>query len=367
MAQENNRSFGRGWKEFWGRRRVMMPIPFPETSIVTQPDTFRVDTPGYYLPLPAMTAAIVASSTGQKQVFTEGGYKELQEGAYTIQYVDLSERFITLPRIAASTKDGSEVSFVISITYRINDASQIIKVATPLQTLFSVCEAVIKNIIITHHHDELIGKPGNEQIIPDYEIIQYIKEQVSMKQACRAFWVMDVIVKERYGNPEIGKLKHESLVQEKKNITRLQNVVQQQGIAEKQQTLERTKAETDSMVKEMQALCEANKSEILKQVRILDVELEIMRKQPNMRQERIMKIIDVKRQALENLLQLTKIAGFPRDVNDLELMEKILGSLSETPIDTPELPLERSKSANELSSTIINLIAPKKRDSEQPE
>jgi hypothetical protein len=362
MTQDDNNAFDRNWKEFWGRRKIIEPIPFTETSILTQPATIRVGGSGHFLQLPANTAGIITSSTGNKQVFTEGGYFKLEEGAYTIQYVDLSERFITLPKIAAATKDGSNVSLTISIGYKVNDPTQIIGVTTPLQTLFSVCEAATKNFIVTHRHDELIGEPGKEQYIADNEIIQDLKEQVAMNQACRAFWVMNVIIKERYGNLEISKIKHDSLVQEKKNITERQNIIQQQGIAEEQKLLEKTKAEQKSMVTEMQALTDANKSEILKHARYLEIELENLRKQPDYQQEQIIKMIEVKKQALETLSHLYTISGFPRDTNDLKLIEKILGSLSETHIVTPELPPERSKSVNDLSSTIINLIAPKKKE-----
>jgi hypothetical protein len=87
-----------------------------------------------------------------------------------------------------------------------------------------------------------------------------------------------------------------------------------------------------------------------------------MRKTIDTEQEQVLRMIDVKRQALETLLHLSKISGFPRDANDLKLMEKILGSLSEQQLDRPEIPPERSKSVNELSSTIINLIVPKDKE-----
>ena len=151
-------------------------------------------------------------------------------------------------------------------------------------------------------------------------------------------------------------------MQEKKNLTERQNVIRQQEIAEEQKRLEQTKAEQESMVIEMQALAEANKSEISKHARLLEIELENMRKQPDYQQEQIMKMIEVKKQALETLSHLYTISGFPRDTNDAQLIEKILGSLSETHILTPELPPERSKSVNDLSSTIINLITPKKKE-----
>jgi hypothetical protein len=309
-----------------------------------------------------MTAAIITSPTGSKQVFTEGGYKDLEEGGYTIQFVDLSERNLNLPRITAATRQGSDVSLTVSLNYKVYDPTQIISVAEPLKTLLSVCEAAIKNFIITHRHDEIFSEPGSDQFINDNEIIQHIKEQVAMNQSCRAFWVMNVIIKERFGNPEISRLKHRELVQEKTNLTQLQNVVQQQGIAEEQQKLEKTRAEQDSMVKEIQAVGEANRSEILKYARMLEIELETMGKQPDMQQEQIVKVIELKREALRTLLRLYTISGFPRDANELRLMEKILDSLSETHIVTPELPSERSESANELSKTIINLINPKKKD-----
>jgi len=362
MTQEENHSLRRIWKEFWGRKRVMEPIPYDETAITTQPVQLRVMTDGHYFSLPSMTAAVLTSPTGQKQVFLDGGYKELKEGAYMVQYVDMSERLFTFSNVSASTTNGSDVSMTVSITYKVDDPIQVINASAPLQTLYSVCEGAIKNFIITHRHDEIIGEIGNENLISDYYIIQHIKEQITMNRICRAFWVMDVMIKERTGDPEIGTLKHVDLVQEKRSLTELHKVIQQQGIAEEHKVVATKKAEEDQIVKELQALTEANRSEILKQARLLEIELEALRKQPDMQQERILKIIDAKRQALENLFQLSKTAGFPRDENDIRLMEKIVSSLSETPNEAPKSLPQRLKPENELSSTIINLITPKKKD-----
>jgi len=363
MTQEDNRSLSRRWKERRGQNTIMEPIPFAETEILTQPVKLKVKTPGHFLSLPPMTAAIITSPTSHKQVFAEGGYKEeLQRGAYHIQYVDLSERSITIPRITEHSKDGAEVSLTVSISFKVNEPEQIIKVAKPLQELLDVCKASVKSLIATHYHAELINEPGNMQYLADHDIIQFIKEKVVMNQSCRAFWVMDVIIKERHGNPEISQLKHTGLVQEKKNLTQLQNITQQKDIAEEQKQLERTKAEQDSMIKEIQALSEANRSEILKQARLLEIQLDELRKRPDMQHEQIKAIIDLKRQSLEALLRVYQVSGFPRDISDVTLVEKILSSLSESPVAVPELPPGRSEPVNELSSTIINLITPKKKE-----
>jgi hypothetical protein len=70
---------------------------------------------------------------------------------------------------------------------------------------------------------------------------------------------------------------------------------------------------------------------------------------------------------LKTLLHLNQISGFPRDTNDLKSIYKLIALLSEAQISTPETSQEQSKSVNELSSTIINLISPKRRDQEQSE
>jgi hypothetical protein len=360
MAKENKRSFTQKWNEFWGRQSVMEPIPYTETSILTQPVSINVGFFGYFLKLPPNTAAIIRSATDKTYVYTEGGQKDLQEGAYTLQYIDTSERFFKFPTITAPALDTPDVSLTISIFYKITDPSLVINNPTPLKALFAVCEGAIKNFIATHRYNELIGERENQYFLSDYHIVQHVKEQIALKDACKAFWVKDVIIEERLGSLKLTRLKQDRLVQENQSLIQKEGVLQQQEIAEQQKILERTRAEQDIMIKEMQALYEANRSEILKQARILEVELEALRKQPNLQQEQILKMIDVKKQALETLLHLYKIAGFPRDQSDLKIIDKILGSLSEAQIVTPELPPERSKSMNELNSTIINLIAPKK-------
>jgi regulator of protease activity HflC (stomatin/prohibitin superfamily) len=360
MAQENKRSFARGWKEFWGKRKVMPPIPFPETSILTQPDTFRVDTPGCFLPLPPITAAIVTSSTGQKQVFTEGGYKELPEGAYTIQYVDMSERLFNLPRIAASTIDGNEVSFTVSISYKVNDPSLVIQVATPLQVLFSVCEAAIKNFIISHHHDELIGEPGNGQIIADYKIIEFIKEQIALNQACRAFWVMDVIIKERFGNMEISRLKHDRSVQRNRNITQQEYLMQQQEIAEERKKLEIKNADIDRQILEIRALGKAEQSEILERAERLSIELDYLRNLPSMQHKEKLEVISAFDKIVQALIQAQIASGIPRDTNQMKLIENFISSFTDIQRITPQIPNESSKRVDELGTTIINLMTKKK-------
>ena len=359
MTQENKGSFIRDWKEFWGRKKIIEPIPFTETSILTQPVTFRIGYKGDFVQLPANTAGIITSATGQKQVIVQGGFYELDEGAYTIQYVDLRERTFTFSNVTASTINGSDVSLSVSITYKINDPTQVVNISTPLQTLFSVCDGAIKNFIVTHRHDELIGEKNNEKYISDYDIIRHIKERVAMNQTCRAFWLIDVVIVERYGNPDINKLKHERLVQENQSLIQRENIIQQQGIAEEEKILSTKKLEQDRIVKEGDAQIEARRSAILEEANRLRVELDNLRKDPDIQ----MRKIDALAKALETLTQAYIKSGFSRGLNEGGVLESFSRSLADIQSDTPQISSGRSRSVNELGSTIINLIAPEDKDS----
>jgi hypothetical protein len=365
MAQEDNRSFGQRWNEFWGRQNAMEPIPFTDTAILTQPIAINIGFIGYFLRLPQNTAAIIRSATNQAFVFTEGGQKDLPEGAYTLQYIDMSERFFTFSKVSAPALNGPEIFLTVSIFYKIEDPALIVNNPAPLTALFAICEGAIKNFIVTHRYDELIGERENENFIANDQIVQRIREEVAFKHAGRAFWLKDIIIEERYSSPELAHLKHERLVQENKKLIKHEGVTQDQRIAIEEKTLAQTKAETDGLVKEIQALTEANKSEISKHARLMEIELEGMRKNIDTNQKQALGMIDVKKEAIKTLLQLNQVAGFPHNAKELQSVYKLIALLSEAPISASEIPQEQSKNVNELSSTIINLIVPKRKDEDE--
>lgn len=361
MAQEDNRSLKQIWIEFQGRQNEPPPIDFGETSILTQPTAFRVWLfGGYYLPLPAMTAAIVTSPSGQKMVFSEGGYKNLQNGAYTLQYVDLHKRTLTFS-ITDTTLDGSKVSLAVSMNYKVHDPVEIANIAKPLDAFLAACEAAIRKVIKTHNHHEIIGEPDNERILSDDVIFKSVKEQVGKNQACRAFLLMDVVIKERVGDPKIIALQQQISVQEKESVIQREGVVQQQEIAEEQQGLALIKAETESLIQELQATTEADRSEILERARRLSVELETLPRLAEWQNAQVMRKLDVIEKALETLIQTQTIVGFPRNADDIRLLQNIIHALTESVRNLPMSPSEPVRPVNESRSTIINLLSPKNK------
>lgn len=364
MTQEGHRSFRQKMLELLGRYNAPPQIPFDETSILTQPEIFTagiiaIILGGYYLPLPAMTAAIITFPDGQKKFFQQGGVINLPSGTYTIQYVDLRERTLTVA-VTDTTRDGPKVSLTVSINYKVNDLFKILDVARPLGALLTACEAAVRRFITTHHHHEIIGEPGNEQVVADHEIIKSIKEQVAQNQACRVFVLMDILIKERYGDPTISTLKHEDLVQEKKNTIEREGIIRKQEIAEEQQTLALIEAETVRLIQETQAAGEANRSEILERARRLSVELEYLQKLPELEKEKL----EIIGKALDEIIHTQNMSGFPRDVDD-RLLQSILDALLRNAKTFPQIPPGHLPPHTESPSTIINLLSPKKKNRDQ--
>jgi len=353
MLQEDNRSLKQRLQEWLGRQNDPPIIPFDETCILTQPEIFTVGLlGGYYLNLPAMTAAMITCPGGEKKVFRVGGYIDLQNGAYTIQYVDLRERPLTFS-VTDTTRDGSKVSLTVSINYKVQDFFEVTNVVKPLDALLTACEAAVRKFISTHHHHEITGEPGNKRIISNDEIAKSIKEQVAQNQACGVFDLINVLIKEKYGDPTISTLKHEDLVQEKKSAIEREGVLQRQEIAEARQTLALIEAETARLIQETQAAGEANRSEILERAHRLSAELEYLQKRPEIEKAKL----EIIGKALDEIIHTQTMAGFPRDTDNRQLLQNILSALAEDSRNPPRIPSEE----NESKSTIINLLSPKKK------
>lgn len=357
MSQENRNSFIRNWLEFWGRRRIIEPIPFTDLAILTEPVSLMIGASGDYVPLPPNTAGIIVSSTGQKQVIVQGGFYELEEGAYTIQYLDLRERSYTFERISASTKDGFGISFTVSILYKVEDPVQIIPVSTPLQSLFTVCTGAVNNYITTHRHEELIGQE-NDAYIPDRHIIQHVKDKVAFNHVCRAFRLIDVVIVERHGSPEMNKIKQERVVQATENLTLEENYIQKQRVETERRKIDVANAEQDGLIKVIQAQAEARQSVILEDANRLRVELENLRKLPDIQHEQVLRKIDTLEKALEALIRAYIESGFSRGLNEGNVIESFSKSLADVQNVAPQITSERTRPVNELGSTIINLITP---------
>ncbi len=361
MPQNIILSIARWLIENRGRKIGISPIIFPETEIVSEPYNFQMGMFGSFLPLPSMTAAILTSPTGKREAFIEGGYIKLDYGSYTLEYVDRRERFYTFPTIKMATSDGPEISLNISISYQVTHPLRILDVRNPLTSFFSACDASIKSFIRSHKHDEIINEQDGDISIDDTEIAQYIISQIVHNQACRAFTLINVMVRERLGDRKILEIRQSRLVQDRASRASRENILQQQEIADEQKILEQKKAEQDGSIKELQTRFEANRQQIMYSAKELDVELENLRNAPHFQQERYLKALEVKQRALESLIQAQAMPGFPRDKNEKELVESIVNSIKDMQSLLPQDSADASNFREDVNSTFIRLMMPKKK------
>jgi hypothetical protein len=230
-------------------------------------------------------------------------------------------------------------------------------VRNPLDALYKGCEAALRHLIRTHKHDELIGETSDPKVVSDNDIIHEIKLQVSLNEGCRAFTLSHVSVLDRQGHTKLMGIREERIVQERVSERETEARRQKQKVALEQKELVSKEGE----IIELQAQIEKNRQQILFVARQLDVELERLRKLPQFQHEEILKDIDARSKAIESLIQAQAMPGFPRNADDLHLVDKIVNGLPNIPRVLDQAAPEQTEEAKELSSTLVQLIIPKKR------
>jgi hypothetical protein len=341
--------------EYWGRRKQLLPPEFPENEIVVGPYPLKINVlgAGYVPSFPKLDAIIVASN-GTRQL-SEGGYIKLPAGNYKVYYVDRHDRYTNLPDVKATTSDGASITISFGITYNVHDPIAVHNVRNPLDALFKGCEAAIRHITRTHKHDEMIGEQDDPTIIQNSQISDNVKLQVNLNEACRAFSLLNVNVIERQGHARLLNIREEEAVQQRAGKKEIENTRLKTQIATEQRDL----FVSQGALIEQQAINEKNRREILFVADKLTVELEKLRQLPRLKHEEILKIIDARSEALKSLIQAQAMPGFPRNAEDLHLVDKIVSEMPNISLDSE--PSNQVEDVNELSSTLIQLMIPKKR------
>ena len=345
------------WTEFQGRRESFLPPNFPDDEIVAGPYELKVNLlgAGYVRAFPAVSTIVVAANGDRHK--SDGGYVKLPAGTYKIYYVDCQDRFATLPEVQGVTSDGANVTLVLGITYRVSDPMFVQQIRNPLDALFTGCEAAIRQIIRLHKHDELIGEPEDPNIIPNNDIAQEILVQISLSEACRAFSLLNVNVIDRRGHSRLLNIREQRAVQKRATEKEIESTIQRLRIAEEQKELARKQGE----ITEQQAWIERNRQEILYAAQKLSVQLENMRKRPQYQHEEILKDIEARSKALESLIQAQAMPGFPRNADDLHLVDKIVSGLPNITSVIDNNALNQDEDIEELNSNLIHLMIPKKK------
>ena len=314
---------GKLWLEWKGRRKPAPRYKFQENEILSPP--YRKSAShlwqAIYLNLHPTHFAVAIGPTG-KMFNLQGGYNVLPPGSYNVHYVDRQSRVTRLPRTEEKTYDGAKVALELVVTYRVVDPVKALEIQQPVETLLEFIQSDLKEFIRSHKFDEIIGDLQGHKI-ENEELAQYIRaHHMARSPICKLFYIMDVVIKERIGDPKIIEQREKLQINQRQFDT--QSELQRQN-----QELERRVTEQDASIRRMKVESEANLQEYTKKIELQKIELERARADFLYRQEKWMRAMDAISQALSS-------PAHSRDPQVLQGIQQLLGAMGVSPAPSAE-------------------------------
>lgn len=351
----------RWWVETKGQRAHPAPPSF-QRGLITSPVNFVTGSfDANYLYLFPDTAAVLTTPDGKRILPTRAGYVDLPSGIYTLQYIDLHKHMNMLAPVKTESKDGLPVSLSVNLVWQVSPTNPlaVMMLDQPMNILLAACSNAIRSFIRSHRHDELVlGVDGVR--IEDAEIVRSVAREISQNQACQGFAIVDLTVTDRQGDPKLIEIQQSRMVQEKTTLSEKEKLQQQRELVDQREALIRRQAETDILQAKQQAnlaeirvMFEAERAKIEYEIRVLEAEVDRLRKLPAWQQEQALEGLKVREKAIEAFMQAQAIQGFPRNIDDAQMLADILRSLPDTTTAT-------STPLTVLSSSLSSLMPTRK-------
>jgi hypothetical protein len=314
---------GKAWLEWVGRQKPAPRYTFQENEIVS---------PGYpkdvsdlwkatYLRLHPTHYAVAISPDG-RVISLQGGYNILPPGLYNIHYVDKQDRVNNLPRTSETTTDGFQVAMELVISYRVIDPIKALEVQNPVETLLRLVQANVKEFIRSHKYDEIVGDLDGHKI-DNEQMVTYIKErQISRSPLARLFNILDLVVKEKIGDPKVIELREKYQISQKQ----LDN---QRALQALNQEMEKKIADQDALIKSIKAESESKLQDITKKIELQKIELNNARAEMPYKQEQWMRAVDAIGKAMSS-------PNLSRDPQVVRVIQQLLDAMSVSTAPTPE-------------------------------
>jgi hypothetical protein len=344
---------GRSWLEWTGKDKAAPQYKFQENEIVSPPYPRKVSRlwQATFVNLHPTHFAVAISPDG-RMTNLKGGYNMLTPGSYNIHYVDKQNRVNPIPRTEEITLDGFKVAMELVISYRVIDPIKALEVQNPVDTLLRFIQANLKEFIRSHTYEQIAGDLDGRKI-DNEQVIHYIKEQhIDRSPLAKLFYIVDVVVKERIGDPKVIELREKYQISQKQ----LDN---QRTLQSLNQELEKKVADQDAAIKQIKANSAATQQNIIQQMEMQKIELETARADLKYRQELGTKAVDAIVQTLSN-------QTYPPDSAEYDVIRELLGELSPSTLQNGEAT-KNSKSPkgpdkapnperiNELTNKLLNL------------
>lgn len=279
--------FRRLWLLYTGRKRLVEPYEFSEHEVISPAFFLRVSyvINGMYLNLHPTLYAVCILADGTRKKLEGGVNFPFPPGKSTIHFIDKTDRKSELLKITENTLDAARISLALRITYRITDPVKVFEVQRPVETLFSMVEADLKEYIRTRQYEDLIGSDDN-QVIDSELIAKYVKSQHNARYPMsKVFTIIDVIVQEKEGDPIfIEKRKnYKSQMVDGESKMRIQEL--NKKIASQEAEMEQLRYQYKAVLEQQKATADVQQNAIRQQISVQELENQKLRDEWQQKQD----------------------------------------------------------------------------------
>lgn len=306
---------GRFLLEFQGRKRLAIRYPFENDQITAPGQPMRIHWlwNAAYLNLHPTHYAVAIAPDG-RVIHLRGGYNfPLPAGRYILHFVDRQNRVLVMPRVSETTRDGSQVSLELVVTYRVIDPIKALEVQQPVETLRIFVSSDLKEFIRSHNYDEIVGG-SHGRGVDSTRVANYIKDQHSGRhQMSKLFFIADIAVEEQIGDPTLSEIRENFQREQRQNAATSE-------LFKQKQELETRVASQEAEIQQIKAQADAKQQEIQQKMKLQSMEFERARAELNYQQE-------IMRRAMDAIGQAFSASAYPMDPREVEIIKEIIGEL----------------------------------------
>ncbi len=207
-----------------GQTHPPVPYPLHDNLVVSEPVKVVMRSWGAYVYPYINTAQILYHPNGiSAKLDRSGMIYGLDEGVYSIVYVDLCEFTHPIMPITTTSVDGWRVTLNVNITWKVGNPYLIASMKDPVQRLTDQIHSDVTHYIHSKTFVQLVPMPGGHPL-PETFIISEILDLLLEDPALRyGYEIIGVTIRDRTGDPRMNQTIHDAILRNTE-LTQAQNV-----------------------------------------------------------------------------------------------------------------------------------------------
>lgn len=337
--------------------------PGPDQDVPNGLIYFLTDASGFYLSLPPNTVAMIVHPDGSVQPRTTGGLQEVRPGLYKLLYVDMHDRSDSTQPVSEIALDGEALTLRVLFRYRVLDPVLALGIERPVETLIEHLQTDLAQYIRTHNHNDIADRSNTQEA---GKILQFFAQRhATRNRLARAISIEGIELKEFTGDSEYVSMRCNTLTQQRQDQFEKEQL-------DRKKEIERLKAEQKLEIERLNAKTSAEtaalRNQILRDTQKQDILIENMRSQTQRRHELLVKAVDAVGQAVEHSSYSRNPSEIKNAINNLlDAIKENSPSIEQesekgnaTNTTAPRTPAAGNQKIEDLTSTLLNLLKPKK-------